>query len=161
MYSVHVVYGVYRYWLNCTRELTVLYWTRIMKLILCCFRVLYCFAQRPPQEGRSHPIPRQQADKTAGGQPCWEWSYSNGKYRDSELECDFLNVGSKWHKAPWEVTVSERLVKHWFQFVSLFTFQKHWNQSDLNVIFGTSTWERHRIFFEVNIYIYIQGVSRL
>lgn len=52
-----------------------------MKLIVCCFRLLYCFAQRPPQEGRSHPIPRQQADKTAGRQPCREWRYSNGEYK--------------------------------------------------------------------------------
>jgi len=64
-----------------------------MKLTVCCFRVLYCFAQRLPQEGRSHPISRQQADKTAGRQSSWKWRYSNGEYRDSELKVTFQMLG--------------------------------------------------------------------
>jgi hypothetical protein len=78
-----------------------------MKLIVCCFRVLHCFAQRLPQEGRSHPIPRQQADKTIGRQPSWKWRYSNGEYRDSELECDFsngVNLMASTETVSWNVT---------------------------------------------------------
>jgi hypothetical protein len=128
---IHVVYEECLYWLNWAREVTVLFWTHIMKWILCSFRVLYCFTQWLSQEGRSHPIPGQQAHKTAGRQPSWKWCYSHGQYTDNDLECDFPSVWSKWHKVPCEVTISEHMAQHQLQFILLLKLQKHWNQSNI------------------------------
>jgi hypothetical protein len=105
-----------------------------MTLIVCYFRVLYCFTQRLPQEGRSHPIPGQQADKTAGRQPSWKWRYSHGQYTDHKLQCDFSVAGSQWHKVTFQVTISENMAQQ-LQIALLFKFKKCSYQFDTRTSF--------------------------